>query len=809
MTNTIWRHRVAILLAFVLLALTSGASRGAASPHVAVFSQTGFPFYGPLEQTSPEAVARDLVQAGLRADLLDAAALADPARFNARNYDAVVLPYGNTYPQAAFANLKAFHEAGGCLVLSGVPFTHAVVQNGKGKWEDQGHDSAPALFGPEGIGVGGFRQGSPGEVHIAPGDPLGLTSLGLDWGQGETAQTLDTATLPPTDRVVPLLTAGGQPMAALVVHLNDAGAVDVWTTTSVSGNDLVQTYGIEQLLARGTLAALARTGKLTPVQKTRGLRLLDQQPRPRIYTNVTLPSPPRPYPTLQPKMSPPARHLYVADVRPLDRDSKLLLFSLQGLVNRKQPRLFLISDDSDPFWLDTMQKQGHTDAPIPVADPISLLQTFRSAYKGVVLPDPKIYVSPNVAVNIAGADDLLLATPALAARLNLPIKADLRGKFRDDADAMRYVRTELLPRLNPYLGAVLGPRILGAQLDDIIAAKGVCFWVTGPMEQEQPGANMTAETVELEALLAQMPLGTIIRGYPWAGDGFGLGERPGVALFSRFGKMLTASDYVSNFSVMSGVPLTHLAQKPQPPASKLDPTKIYLALTFSDGDNLSLWRTAAREKFSDPLHGTFPAGYGLGPTLMDVAPPMLEWYYAHMAPTDEFVCDVSGAGYIYPPLWGQTLKDPVAAYRRFYTDWTQEYMRRTDMKGLRVMNITNATAGDIAKVGAATPLVAFQMPDYGYAGEDYAHMTYALPSGQPIFRAGTYGPEAKALADEVRAHVGAARPAFVNVFVFFWGSSFSKLKQMLNLLGPEYVPVTPSQLNMLYREAAHQNTLKK
>ena len=34
-----------------------------------------------------------------------------------------------------------------------------------------------------------------------------------------------------------------------------------------------------------------------------------------------------------------------------------------------------------------------------------------------------------------------IASPALAARLELPIKADLRGRFRDDADAMRYVRT--------------------------------------------------------------------------------------------------------------------------------------------------------------------------------------------------------------------------------------------------------------------------------------------------------------------------------------------------------------------------------
>ena len=789
----------AVFSAIVILSLAALAAADTV-PRVAVFSQEGFPFYGPPSQTSPAAIADDLNRAGLRTDLLDAAALADPARFNAQTYDALVMPYGNIYPWAAFANLVKFHEAGGCFVLSGVPFTHAAMELLPGKWQDMGHDSAPALYGPKGIGVGGFRTTMANDIQIAPGDPLNLAALKLDWKQGETGQTLDIATLPPSDRVVPILTAVGEPAAALVIHSQNSysGAVDVWIIANVGGNEAVQAYGAQQIMARGMLAALAQKGRLTDVQKRHGFQVLDRLPRPQIYADVKLPLPPRPYPTLQPKMPMPARHLYVADVRPLDRDTRLLLFSLQGLVNRTQPRIYLISDNSDSFWLDTMQKQGHTDAPIPVADPLSLLQMFHSAYQGAVVPDPNIYVCPDVAVCVAGADDLLLATPELAARLNLPIKTDLRGKFLDDAAAMRYVRTELLPRLNPYLGAILSPRVLGSQLDDIIAAKGVCFWVTGPKEAGQSGANMTAETEELEALLTQMPLGAVIRGYPWAGDGSGMGERPGVALFSRFGKMLTASDYVSNYSVMSGIPLPRLAQKPQPPAPTLDRAKVYLALTLSDGDNLSIWRGAARPLFEDPLLGTFPVAFGMGPTLIDVAPPQLEWYYAHMTGNNEFVCDVSGAGYVYPSAWGKALHDQPGVRRRFYHDWTQDYMARTGMKGLRVME---ASQSDLAWVGAETPNVAFQMPDYGYLGEDYAHMTYALPGDQPVFRAGSFGPEARDLADQVRAHAGTVRPAFVNVFVSFWGANLSKLKETLTLLGPEYVAVTPSQLNTLYREA--------
>ena len=61
------------------------------------------------------------------------------------------------------------------------------------------------------------------------------------------------------------------------------------------------------------------------------------------------PTAPRPYPTFQPKMPPPARHLYVADVRASTPDERILLLSLQGLVNRTQPRIYLILKDDGPL----------------------------------------------------------------------------------------------------------------------------------------------------------------------------------------------------------------------------------------------------------------------------------------------------------------------------------------------------------------------------------------------------------------------------------------------------------------------------
>jgi hypothetical protein len=526
----------------------------------------------------------------------------------------------------------------------------------------------------------------------------------------------------------------------------------------------------------------------------------DVQP-PAPASGLTLPVVARPYPTMQPVRPEPAAHLYVADMHSLDHDEQLLLASLQGIVNRSRPRIYLIWGGDERFWLDEMRRRKQTGKPIEVADPLSLLKTFRTSFDGVVVADPAVYVSPCVAVDISGLNDDVIATPDLAKRLDLPIRVDLRGKFTDDAAALRYARTVLLPQMNPYLCLCLDPAILGSQVDDVIAARGSCLWVTGPKAQQQPGANEAAELAEVRAEFAQMPLGTIVRGFWWRGDGMGLDEGPGVALASNYGKITTVSDYVANYSVTSGIRgVATLTQKRQPPAPPLDPRKVYLAIAVSDGDNLCTWRGYFRQYFTDPLHGTFPIAWGMAPTLIDLAPNEAQWYYDHAAPTDEFLCDVSGVGYVYPPQFATALAHRADAFTTFY-DWTADYMRRLDMHTVRLMGIDRPTIGD---VGIALPTAPFLMPDYGWSGEGdhYDEYTYTLPTGQPVFRAITSSAGPEDMARQIRQRVGSVRPAFINVFIINWSLKLSDMRHLLDILGPDYVPVTPSQLNTLYRKNA-------
>ncbi|MCW3100161.1 MAG: GxGYxY sequence motif in domain of unknown function, partial [Chthonomonadaceae bacterium] len=149
--------------------------------------------------------------------------------------------------------------------------------------------------------------------------------------------------------------------------------------------------------------------------------------------------------------------------------------------------------------------------------------------------------------------------------------------------------------------------------------------------------------------------------------------------------------------------------------------------------------------------------------------------------------------------WATSLKDREGAFAEFYR-WTEQYMHRLDMHTIRLMNVD---APDIAQAARLMPGVRFLTPDYGNPGDkSYQQMTYDLPGDQTVFRAIT-GADAgvEKLVAQIKQRIGLQRPAFTNVFIWNWGSKLSDLKRMQELLGPEYVAVTPSQLKALYNQA--------
>lgn len=163
--------------------------------------------------------------------------------------------------------------------------------------------------------------------------------------------------------------------------------------------------------------------------------------------------------------------IYTFDARPLKRldlaekgnperawDTMHVLAALQGLVNRDAPRLYVFfcaefGVDTDQFWFDWLTKEDEWLRKAKVQDVSSLpelLKLFRKYYQGLVVYDPAVPATSNLASTAAGCEDLLPirydARPdslfqLLVKELKIPVK---RWLLQPDGTS-RFTGTGLIP----------------------------------------------------------------------------------------------------------------------------------------------------------------------------------------------------------------------------------------------------------------------------------------------------------------------------------------------------------------------------
>ncbi|GIV15825.1 MAG: hypothetical protein KatS3mg022_1260 [Armatimonadota bacterium] len=114
-------------------------------------------------------------------------------------------------------------------------------------------------------------------------------------------------------------------------------------------------------------------------------------------------------------------HLHHADTSDAHRrrqawDELHLVTALQGIVNRRQPRLYVIfvgddgRGDTDRYWLEHLRKPGewlHRAHFEKVSDLMELIRRFRRSINGLVVWDERVPATALVASTAAGVDNLL------------------------------------------------------------------------------------------------------------------------------------------------------------------------------------------------------------------------------------------------------------------------------------------------------------------------------------------------------------------------------------------------------------------
>ncbi len=483
----------------------------------------------------------------------------------------------------------------------------------------------------------------------------------------------------------------------------------------------------------------------------------------------------------------------------LSDEERVMFCTLQGIVNRTQPRILLYNHNEEPraTWPTA---HNLTLSSISTSAPYTLVKQFKDEIKGLVLySTEKSNHYINLAATIAGLDRLLPVTEAIRTKLvangmDFPVVEDLTSLTMSNAYAIyNYLYTNYWSRCNHRL--LISERPAIPYVHDIGAACGsACVWLD---------PRTSSERSLLDKFLKDLTPGRdfVLGWYPE--------ERSGVGEATKYGLSSVPGDFFENTTVYTAVNKP-IKIPPVPKRPKLE-NKVYATIYISDGDNIQYCQHAMAKIFEQSGRGQMPMNWTISPALADFSPSMLNYYYGKATTNDCFVSGPSGMGYAMPfnGLAGTSGEYYLSAGAKFipYTQLTQRYIEKA---GLRVITIWDNISSAQRKAFADNcPYL------YGLTINDYERQTgrlaYAVQSGwlpiapqYPCYRGDIEG-----ITDffnrDIKNFKGTG-PMFVTGQADVWNLGPDKLialKSKLNELSPNNVKIVRADHWFSYYNEAH------
>jgi len=539
------------------------------------------------------------------------------------------------------------------------------------------------------------------------------------------------------------------------------------------------------------------------------------------------------------------------NVAGLDYADQLTAAGLQGLVNRLKPRLYLDwgrYDDvtsrttnevfiEDDLWVEKYQEfLGYQDREnqafyeeqyhliFAAIDSLSTaINYFKPHLNGLVIWDPENLDTVNLAIMLAGLEDLLILSPEQFDTwdsLGLELRHDLRGRWEDRLSLYRWVLKDLQPRCKPGFVACVEPGWRRPEFVDYLVHNRIFTYSLGT--GGAPGLSrvgqsllllLTAGPFKLRNLIYNFRLEGLLRGMGVMLLGWGNPEARLATRIQRHvkaetfptifgwhtlredefsfmlhlsanGLRLIPSHMAGNFSFHSMVPCedafsqTHLSEEDV----AFEEDKVYLTVTFSDGDQLLLMNTRQVGNWARPDRGEVPFNWEVQPCLVEMAPALYSRYYRTRKATDYLVAGPSGAGYVIPPI--------MRRFRRYL----QETARICAQADVRVMTsyIGDPPIRIIKEHAAGTPDFIGYLAGYVHFGR---HPQYLI-NGKP-FIANQWPPLEKVAvdSDEVLAGIEGLinqsedTPRFIAIHLFAYRTTITDIRRFVDALDPARVKV--------------------
>ena len=506
-------------------------------------------------------------------------------------------------------------------------------------------------------------------------------------------------------------------------------------------------------------------------------------------------------------------------------DESLAVACIQGIVNRRAPTLYVLSrrNPRPKYWLDRLTQPGqwlHGRPLVPIADLEALVRWARPRLKGVVLWDPKVPATVNVATTIAGIRDGVVLSPEMADRVlpqwKLPIIEDLRGRFDGKEtgsaknDAVRWSVREHIARglcskhwLCLYEDAYSTRKRgdVGYVVTRDWAVKNRAFtFDLSPWGDETPGDD------------PNQPLGTDLATYRMVLEetlrqtaGRQMTELAGFFAFEKYSNMpghpsrhdpvptewetvwlispynvyqnTVASDCF-NQSFHCHAPRQPLKQRRPPATAKLEP-KNYVCILMADYDSATPLYDFLPRHWDDPMRGKLPLLWGINPNLLETYPDIIRYVYETASNNDFFGADASAAGYMNPNrVRPDSLPLFVRHNRRFY--------READMTlSPMVLDWDQPTPAvkDAFRQFSPDGFATIVMDLHGTGGRlPEPHVWKGMPVIELINEACNFAgaEETASIMDQAMTRRGSSRPSF-HLFRIVWTSP-SQIAQTLDVL---------------------------
>ena len=508
-----------------------------------------------------------------------------------------------------------------------------------------------------------------------------------------------------------------------------------------------------------------------------------------------------------PRSPKPADTVYTFDISKVDVNDRILLTTAQGLINKIEPQLFLISSVYDTTfseetkWIEWLKENGYVKDTATIDSAEDILEKW--GIKEVILIDPNLPASLNVATMMAAFEEIPIAYADTAEKFNLKIKIDLTDRFKTNIEAYQWAFDEYWDKMDQSVVAWYCSTVPHSHLRDyLVANKIFTFWVTGKDDGNPLNSNTAKEKEFIRKLLAtKIPVGIPVIGFPCGGAGEGIGEIEGVLIIGRTGKYHVCNNWRPNLTVWSGLDAKKKQYRQLPPQNiKLENDKVYVSLLMSDGDNMNTWFNWFKEYWQSPEHGQIPIAWTMGPTIIDMQGPLVDYYFDDLKQTDSIGCAVSGAGYIHPAHFGldfkQEHRDKVW---KEYLRITDKYMNKLDMNWIHIFRFGDAENVPYKSIGEM-PSVKSIFSDY-WGWLEYDKMNY-MAGDVPVFHAlkDTNNGLPNDPVGIILKNTPQQRPLFMHIFLTNWLWKYPDIKKMVDHLPEDFIVVRPDEMTMLYKK---------